>query len=171
VTLLSLNVPVPSAVAAVADDLAPVLTPFDRVRDDHTFVLKRLTTDSPDPHRLREQARTALADFPPVRARIDGLDVFECPPSGPAPVLYLAVDSPGLVTMHRTLVDTLGAVEGLEGADYTPHVTLARGGDLAPATVDRICERPVSAVEWTVDHLLVYDAGYDEVAARLSLPP
>ena len=169
-TTLSLNVPVPSAVAALADDLAPALTPFDRVRDDHTFVLKRLADGSPYPHRLREQARTALAGAGPARARVDGLGVFEWPPSGPGPVLYLAVESPGLVAMHETLVDALGAVEGLEGADYTPHVTLARGADLPPAALDRLCDRSVPAVEWTVDRLLVYDAGYDEVAARLSLP-
>ncbi len=168
-SLLSLNAPVPSAVAAAVDDLSPVLPPFDRVRDDYTFVVKRLGTDA-DPYRLREQVRTALQGTPPVQARLDGLDTFPDPPSGPGPVLYLAVESPGIVSIHETLVEPFGAIPDLGGDDYTPHVTVARGGDVSPDTLDRLRDRDVPPVTWTVDRLLVYDASYDTVAAELSLP-
>ncbi len=168
-TLLSLNAPVPGAVAAAADDLSPVLLPFDRVREDHTFVVKRLGTDG-DPYHLRERLRTALRGTPPVRARLDGLDAFRDPPSGPGPVLYLAVESPGIVSIHETLAETFGAIPDLGGEDYTPHVTVARGGDVSRETLDRLRERAVPSVTWTVDSLHVYDASYDTVAAELSLP-
>lgn len=167
-TTLSLNAPVPNGVVAVADDLSPALSRFDRVRSDHTLVVKRLGTDA-RPRPVRERLRTALAGVPPFEARLDGLGVFERPPAGPGPVLYFAVDSPGLVRVHEALLEAFPPVAGLEGEGYVPHVTVARGGD--PGVAADLRERSVPSVAWTVDRLHVYDADYEEVAADIRLPP
>jgi 2'-5' RNA ligase len=169
VSTLSCNVPVPPAVEAVTEDLLGHLTALERRREDHTLVCKRLGEG--DPRRARERLRTALGDAGPVRARIDGVGVFERPPAGPAPVVYLAVDSPGLVALHERLCGTVPPVEGIEGPDYVPHVTLARGGTLSPRERDRLRSLSPTAVEWTVDRLTVYDATYERVVTDLSLPP
>ncbi|MFC6728781.1 2'-5' RNA ligase family protein, partial [Natronoarchaeum mannanilyticum] len=111
---------------------------------------------------------TALAGAPAAEARISEVDVFENPPNGAAPVVYLGVESPGLDLAHRTLVDELGAIKGLEGPDYTMHVTLARGGD--PEAARRLAEREIEPIEWTVSELEFWDASRAEVVRSVSLP-
>lgn len=77
-----------------------------------------------------------------------------------------------LRTLHDRLVREFGAVEGLEEADYVPHVTLARGyegpGDPA-AAVARLRERDLDDVRWTVDELGIWTREYKEIAARVPL--
>ena len=116
-----------------------------------------------------------------------GIDAFEDPPLGDAPVVYLAVEaSPAgaaratgggddrdpLRALHDRLVGEFGAVTGLEDADYVPHVTLARGwdgpGDPADA-VSRLRECDFEGVGWTVDELGVWTREYKEIAARVPL--
>lgn len=80
--------------------------------------------------------------------------------------------------LHGRLVDEFGAVAGLEGDDYVPHVTLARGwegrGDPADA-VERLRERTAAEIDreggvrWTVDELGVWTREYKEIAARVPL--
>jgi len=65
-------------------------------------------------------------------------------------------------------VDQFGAVEDLEGDDYTPHVTLARDGTEAAAR--RLADREVEPVSWTVSKLQFWDATYDESVSTVSLP-
>ena len=164
--MYSLNVPVPGRVARLASDLFPYLAPFDRIRDRHTLVCKRF--EASDPDRLRERLRQTMGGAPAFEARITGVDFFERPPRGAAPVVYLAVESPGLEALHRRLVDEFGAIEGLEGDDYVPHVTLARGGDVADARA--VASRQIASVEWTVSQMDLYDANFRESVASLSLP-
>lgn len=168
--MFSLNVPVPGRVRRVAADLHPRLAGFERVRDDHTLVVKRLGDPGPgEVHAVEQRARRALAGTAPFRAAVDGVGVFEDPPAGPGPVVYLAVESPGLVAVHARLCEAFGAVEGVEGEDYVPHVTLARGGGVeaarALATVD------VERVAWTVEALSFWHGarGGGE-AGRVRLP-
>jgi len=162
----SLNVPVPGRVARLASDLFPYLAPFDRVRDRHTLVCKRF--EDADLDRLREQLRRALAGQPAFEARVTDIRFFEEPPRGAAPVVYLAVESPGLLDLHRALADEFGAIEGIEGDDYVPHVTLARGGSVADARA--VASQPLDPVEWTVSQLDVYDSSFRETAGSISLP-
>ncbi|WP_396611118.1 2'-5' RNA ligase family protein [Haloferax sp. S1W] len=162
----SLNVPVPGQVARVASDLFPYLAPFDRVRDRHTLVCKRF--EESDFDRLRAQLHESLRGAPAFEARVTGVDYFEQPPRGSAPVVYLAVESPGLVSLHEQLVDEFGAIDGLEGDNYVPHVTLARGGSLADARM--LAGHDIDPVEWTVSQLDLYDAEFRETAASLTLP-
>jgi len=189
----SVNVPVPWAVQRLAASLEPDLTEFASIRDRHTLVVKRLDgRDLDDLHRIRERLRPALRGVAPFEVRVTGVDAFENPPLGDAPVVYLAVEavpagvggsddgggadgvggSDPLRAVHDRLVREFGAVSGLEDAEYVPHVTLARGwegtGD-PDAAVARLRERDLDDVRWTVDELGVWTREYKEIAARVPL--
>ncbi|PSQ08820.1 phosphoesterase [Halobacteriales archaeon QS_5_68_33] len=168
--MYSLNVPVPSAVACLATDLARELPGArSRRRGEHTLVCKRLDTDGPDAAgRLDARVREALAGTPPFAARVTGVDQFETAVTGPSPVVHLAVESPGLRAVHERLCEAFDPIEDLEGEAYVPHVTVARGG--APERAAAVCDREIDPVEWTVDELQVYDAERDQRVSRLSLP-
>ena len=168
--MYSLNVPVPSTVERLAADLHPQLLALDRVRERHTLVCKRFEADEDDYHRLRERLRVALSPTPAFEARVTGIDAFETPTHGPGPVVYLAVESPGLHDLHRRLVEAFGAVDDdLEGAGYVPHVTLARGGADA-ATVDRLRALDIDSITWTVSELHLWSRTRRETLWRVSLP-
>ncbi|MFC4359744.1 2'-5' RNA ligase family protein [Halobium salinum] len=189
----SLNVPVPGELKRLAGELHPQLVAFDRVRDRHTLVCKRLTDgDGADGRggrggrigrsgqgagggragatsaRLRERLRRVLTETPAFEARVDRIDFFETPTRGSGPVVYLAVESPGLVSLHRRLCETFPPVDGIEGESYVPHVTLARGGSLADA--ERLESTAVDPVEWTVSELRLWSGDYREAVARFRLP-
>jgi 2'-5' RNA ligase len=164
--VFSLNAPVPGTVARLAAELRPELTPFERVRDRHTLLVKRFEERSLD--RVRKRLRGVLRPTPAFQARVTGVNFFADPPSGSAPVVYLVVDSPGLRDVHERLVEAFGGVEGLEGPDYVPHVTLARGGELADAR--RLRDREVQPVTWTVSRLQFWNARYREVVGSVGLP-
>ena len=168
--MYSLNVPLPSAVTALAGRLArewPTATP--RGRGDHTLVAKRLGEgDHAAYGRLESKARETLRGQAAFEARISGVEQFETAATGPSPVVYLAVESPGLVALHERLCERFDPVDGVEGAEYVPHVTVARGGDATAAR--RLTERAIDPVEWTVDSLAFYDAQRGQTASTLSLP-
>ena len=172
--MFSLNVPVPGQVARLASELHPELTRFERIRERHSLLAKRFDTalddDADSLPRLRERLRPLLRDHgaDSLELRIDGLDYFERPPRGPGPVVYLAIESPDLRALHRRLCESFGTVEGREGEEYVPHVTLARGGSLADAA-DLVARRDVDAVAWTARELRIRDSRYREDAARIPL--
>jgi 2'-5' RNA ligase len=117
---------------------------------------------------MESELRRALSGTAPMEARVSEIGVFENPPNGSAPVLYLNVESPGLKALHERMVDAFGAVPNLEGEEYVIHVTLARGGDRK--TAERLAGRQVGPYSWTVSELHVYDATYEQPAARIPLP-
>jgi 2'-5' RNA ligase len=165
----SLNVPVPGRVRRLASDLHPHLVAFSQSPSDHTLLAKRLDASTPsERHRVQRQVRDALRELPPFAVRITGIDYFENPTSGTSPVVYLAVDSPGLHEAHDRLVDELGSMSGLGGDDYVPHVTLARDGPLDAARAATGID--VDPVEWTVERLEFYDAHLEEPAGEIRLP-
>lgn len=173
--VFSLNVPVPGSVARLASELYPQLVAFDSQREQFTLVVKRfdestLDAGSPD-HRLsalRKQLPTVLAGTPAFEARVASIDYFADPTRGKGPVVYLAVESPGIRELHDQLVDAYGAIGGLEGDDYVPHITLARGGSVDDA--DRLANHSIEPISWTVSALLVWDSRYHEPVTRYSLP-
>ncbi|MFB6114390.1 MAG: 2'-5' RNA ligase family protein [Halodesulfurarchaeum sp.] len=168
--MYSLNVSLPAAVRERAFDLRPALTDFDRVRESRTqtLVLKRLpATDRREFLRTEHRARNALAGAPVVCARISGIGFFSDPPTGTGPVVYLSVDSHGIHDLHQRLVEEFGAVEPLEGDDYVPHVTLARGGNLRDA--ERITSRSIDPIHFSVEELAFYDVTDREHIGTISL--
>ncbi|MGQ5515311.1 2'-5' RNA ligase family protein [Halococcus saccharolyticus] len=166
--MYSLNVPVPGAIERLAAELHPRLVGFDRIRERHTLVCKRFEADDPAPDRLFERARRALAGAPAVEARATGIDWFEAPVRGPGPVAYVAIESPGLHDLHRRLVAAFDPIPALEGDDYVPHVTLARGGSAERARDLATVE--IEPIEWTVTELALHDARHGERVRTLSLP-
>ncbi len=173
--VFSLNVPVPGAIARLASDLYPQLVAFDSQREQFTLVVKRfddttLEAGSPD-HQLstlRKQLPTVLAGTPAFEARVAAIDYFAEPTRGTPPVVYLPVEAPGIRTLHEQLIDEYGAIDGLEGDDYVPHITLARGGSTADA--DRVAQQAIEPISWTVSELLLWDSRYREAVSRYSLP-
>jgi 2'-5' RNA ligase len=172
--VFSLNVPVPGQVARLASELHPELTRFERIRERHSLLAKRFDTalddDADSLPRLRERLRPLLRshDAGSLDLRVTGLDYFETPPRGPGPVVYLVVESADLDALHRRLCESFGTVEGMEGEEYDPHVTLARGGRIADAT-DLIERTSIEPVAWTTEELRIRDSRYREDAARIRL--
>lgn len=167
--MYSLNAGIPGAVASTAGDLARTLPEArPRERGAHTLVVKRLGEgDTEDYYTLEARGREALTGTAPFAARVDRVECFETVPAGTAPVVYLAVESPGLVALHRRLCEVFEPVAGIEGEDFTPHVTVARGGSLETA---REATGPIDPIEWTVDELFFFDAKRGEDVSRVSLP-
>lgn len=168
--MYSLNVPLPGGVPALATDLARELPGArPRTRGEHTLVAKRLGTgDRTAFQRQAARAREAVAGAPAFEARIAGVGYFDEPATGAAPVVYLAVESPGLAALHARLCATFDPVEGIEGESYTPHVTIARGGSVDAA--QRLAARDIDSIEWTVTELHFWDADRGQRAGTISLP-
>jgi 2'-5' RNA ligase len=162
----SLNVPVPDAVVERAHSLRPALTAFERIRETHTCVVKRLGDDEPDT--IERRLRTTLGTAPAFECRTEGVGSFDDPPNGSAPVVYLPVEAPAITDLHRRLEPAFPAVEGVEGAGYTPHVTLARGGPRHAA--DALEKRRLEPLTWTVTELELFDAERRLPERSISLP-
>jgi 2'-5' RNA ligase len=167
----SLNAPVPGEVERLASALFPKLTAFDRVRERHALLIKRLgdvEAAEIGPDQLADRLRPVLSGTPAFEARISEIDYFADPPRGSAPVVYLAVESPELLRLHRRLVEAFGAVDDLEGESFVLHVTLARGGSVDAAA--RLAETEIDPITWTVSELQLWNQQYREVVRRIPLP-
>jgi len=166
----SLNVPVPAAVARLASDLASNLPAARaRPRGEHTLVVKRLGEGAHTPYpRLEARVRDLLAGQQAFEARVAGVGLFRDPPAGSGPVVYLRIESPPLVALHRRLLPAFDPVEGMEGDAYVPHVTVARSGSLDRA--ERLADRPVDPITWDVTELVFWDGEHSQPVSRLSLP-
>ena len=165
--MYSLNVPPPSAVTRLASDLArDVPRARARPRGEHTLVCKRLGDG--DGARLASRVREALVGVAPFELRVSSIDLFETATTGTGPVVYLDVESRGLRKLHRRFCDVFDPVDGIEADDYTPHVTIARGGDLAGAR--RLARREIEPITWTADRLSVWDSHRNVSVREFSLP-
>jgi len=183
--VFSLNVPLPPAVGDLATDLHPKLSGFDRIRERQTLVCKRFGVDDvagdgrdrPRPPKseavetLCRDLRGLMSGTVPFEVSVTGVDAFEAPASGSGPVVYLVVESDELVRLHRRLCAGYEAIEGIEGDEYVPHVTLARGGDsdAADEIVDRIRRIEVEPIRWRVHALDLYDPEFREVTATIKV--
>lgn len=167
--MYSLNVPVPGEVAGLAWDLRSALVGFERQRDELTLVVKRLNASSAGEFAAVERAvREELAGTPPIELAIDGLDLFADPIAGPAPVLYLDIESPGVEALHRQLVNRFDPLGPIEGKEYVPHITLARGGDLE--TAEKVMAEFGPTHRWTANRLVFWDGRREVPAGEISLP-
>lgn len=174
--MYSLNVQLPGELHRLVSELRPRLAGFDRVRERHTLLAKRFPADQlgvapEDRHaglsRLRERLPAVLDGAPAFEVRVSRVDAFETPVRGPGPVVYLSVESPGIYRLHRRLVEEFGAVASLEGDEYTPHITLARGG--SPEALRAVSSATFDPVEWTVSRVHVWDARFRERVFDLEL--
>ncbi|XVH32821.1 2'-5' RNA ligase family protein [Haloferacaceae archaeon DSL9] len=173
--MFSLNIPLSGAVRRCVAELHPQLLAFDRLRERQTFVVKRFPESvfddagmAPSVASLRQLLRPVLRGAPAFAVRVDRIDYFAEPVRGPGPVVYLGAESPGLDRLHGRLVDAFGAIDGLEGDAYVPHITLARGGDRAAA--ERLSSRPIEPIEWSVSRLDIWDSTYRERTGSIDLP-
>jgi hypothetical protein len=166
----SLNVPVPGRVAALASDLARELPAARaRSRGEHSLCVKRLdgTGTNMGYNRLAARSREALADQGSFEVSVTGVDCFERPAVGSGPVVYLVVESPELRRLHGQLAAVFPPVEGVEGPEYTPHVTVARGGSRRGAA--RVADHSVEPITWTVSELVFWDAASHRSVSTVSL--
>lgn len=166
--MYSVNAPVPASVQRLALDFQGDLLGFDAIRERHTLVVKRLgSLDPTDYAATEERVRAILRNVPACEAAVTGIGYFERPASGAAPVVYLAVESPGILAIHDRLAEVFGTADGIEGEGYVPHVTLARGSDWESAR--RLAEREIEPVRWTIDSLVFWDGRYGEPISEISL--
>ncbi len=165
--MYSLTAVVPGRVSAIARELRPRLTAFETIRDQHTILIKRLG-DKQTFTRAQKRLRSVLAGTAPIDVTVTGIDYFADPPRGTAPVVYLSLESPDLDALHHRLVEAFGAVHTLEGPEYTMHITLARGGD--PATAQRLTDRSIDPVSWTISELQLWDADQKRPVSTIGLP-
>ncbi len=168
--MYSLNVPVPGEVAALASDIARELPAARaRSRGEHSLCVKRLDGTGTDVgySRLEARSREMLADQESFEVSVTGIGYFERPAVGSGPVVYLAVESPELRRLHERLAAVFPPVEGVEGPEYTPHVTVARGGSRRGA--ERVADRSVEPITWTVSELLFWDATCHQSVSTVSL--
>ncbi|MFW6153301.1 MAG: 2'-5' RNA ligase family protein [Halobacteriota archaeon] len=159
--MYSLNAPVPDEAIEVCERYRDRLGRFERVTTEHSLLVKRFHRRSPgDIERLAVELDDRLAHWSPIPARIDRFDVFVDPPAGRGPVVYLHVESRGLVSLHRDLVDAYGTVVPvIEGDRYVPHVTVARGGERTEiASITGVSFDPI---DWTIDELRLWDGRYE----------
>ena len=140
-----------------------------RSRGRHTLGVKRLGGEGPSDYpRLEARTREILAGTTPFDVRITGIEVFEQAPVGSSPVIHLAVESGALRALHTELCAEFEPVDEIEGDGYSPHVTIARGGDLSAA--QRMAEREIDTMEWTVDELVFWDSDRIKQVSGVSLP-
>ncbi|QCC50345.1 2'-5' RNA ligase family protein [Halapricum salinum] len=165
--MYSLNVPLPSSVTRLASRLARDLPRARaRPRGEHTLVVKRL--GSGDGARLATSVDEHLSDVAPFELRVREVDSFETAATGGSPVSYLRVESQELRRLHERLCSHFEPVDGIEGNDYVPHVTIARGGDLA--SVRRLADREIDSIRWTAEELVVWDSERNLDVRQFSLP-
>lgn len=161
--VFSLNVPVPGAVHRQAAAVRPVLG--RAARDDLTLVAKRLS--GPRRPVVEKRVRETVADTTPFPCRTTHVETFRSPTTGAGTVVYLAIDSPGLETLHRRLCAVVDPEPGVEGEDYVPHVTIGRTTDETVLTT--VTARDLDPVEWEVTSLVFYDAAAGTEHGRIDL--
>lgn len=168
--MYSVNAPVPPEVERVARGLEEPLRGFDRVVDEFTLVVKRLGRRRRED--LARAARTieeVLGGWGLLAARTGSLGIFADPPAGRGPVVYISVESPGLSALHAELLEAVGTVNpDVEGVNYVPHITIARGGNRTE--LDAVTDLEVRTVDWTIDSLSLFDAKHGQPTRRFSLP-
>jgi 2'-5' RNA ligase len=165
----SLNIEVPGQIAKLASELARELPEaYHRPRGEHTLGVKRLVDDQATYSRLEAKARELLLGQPAFEVRLSSIEYFPDAPTGSSPVVYFAVESPELVRLHQHLAETFEPLDHIEGEEYTPHVTIARGGSLDRAR--RLTERVIDPMTFTVDELVFWDSERGQSVSTVSLP-
>ncbi len=122
----SLNVSIPQNIVRAIGEVTSELGQGGEVNEELTLVIKRFEKRDLDGH-LESEIKILLENVEPFVVEIGNLKMFDVADRGTSPVLYLEVKSRGIKLLHETLVSSFGCVEGVEGENYIPHITIARG--------------------------------------------
>ncbi|MFB6188052.1 MAG: 2'-5' RNA ligase family protein, partial [Halobacteriaceae archaeon] len=163
----SLNIPVAGEVKQETNQFTPYLTDFE-VRDHFTFVIKRFQEDRDRIDQIQKRTRHALSGMSPFSVKITGIDCFRNPPKGDGTVVYFAVESSQLLDIHKQLCDEFGIVQPLEGDEYSPHITIARGNN--EKTIETLLSQSIKPITWQVNHLEFFDPVKQELLGQVGLP-
>ena len=117
----------PQNVVRLVGEVTPRLKGWEEVCEEPTLVIKRFERKDLDGH-MESEIKFLLENVEPFNVKIGNLKKFDVAVRGSSPVLYLEIKSPGMKALHETLVSAFGCVKGIEGENYIPHITLARGG-------------------------------------------
>ncbi len=122
----SLNVSIPQGIVRAIEEMAPVSRGWEEIVEEPTLVIKRFEKEDLDGH-IESEIKFLLENVEPFTVEIGNLEMFEVADRGTSPVLYIEVKSIGMKLIHETLVSVFGCVKGVEGENYIPHITIARG--------------------------------------------
>ena len=148
----SLNVSMPQNIVRAIKEVTLGVSGWEEICEDPTLVIKRFEKGDVDGH-VESEIRLLLEGVEPFDIEIGNLERFDVAERGSSPVLYLEVKSPGMKALHETLVDVFGSVKGVEGENYIPHITIARGGSGDYIEFDGLsCD-----TEWTVEMLELWN--------------
>ena len=123
----SLNVSMPQNIVRAIREVALGASGWEEICEDPTLVIKRFEKVDVSGH-VESEIKLLLESVEPFDIEIGNLERFDVAERGSSPVLYLEVKSPGMKALHEILVDVFGSVKGVEGENYIPHITIARGG-------------------------------------------
>ena len=106
----------------------------------------------PDEDDFVEEVVDACKTIAPFDIRLNNLDQFG------NRVLYVSVDSPGLIDLHKKLYENLGLQQERRG--FTPHLTLVKQRPRRPVDIAAIRKRAeiklIPALEYTLNSVTVY---------------
>jgi 2'-5' RNA ligase len=106
----------------------------------------------PDEDDFIKNVIDACKNVEPFEIRLQGLDQFG------DRVLYVKVDSPGLIDLHKKIYEKLGLQEEKRG--YTPHLTLVKQRPGRPVDIDAVKKRAetklIPAINYTLNSVTVY---------------
>ena len=160
----SLNVSIPQNIIRAIEEVTLGVRGWEEICEEPTLVIKRFEKKDLDGH-VKSEIRFLLESVEPFGIEIGNLERFDVAERGSSPVLYLEIKSPGVKALHENLIDIFGSVEGVEGENYIPHITIARGG-----SGDYIEFSGLSCdTGWTVEMLEFWDGGERKKRSKIIL--
>ncbi|HNZ83554.1 MAG TPA: 2'-5' RNA ligase family protein [Sedimentibacter sp.] len=106
----------------------------------------------PDEDDFVEKVVNVCKTIEPFDIRLEGLDQFA------TRVLYVSVDSPGLIDLYKKIYENLGLQQERRG--FTPHLTVVKQRQGRPVDIDSIRKRAeiklIPYPEYTLNSITVY---------------
>ncbi|HIJ12598.1 MAG TPA: 2'-5' RNA ligase family protein [Halobacteriales archaeon] len=148
----SLNVSIPQGIVRAIGEITPVLGRGEGIVEEPTLVIKRFEKEDLDGH-IESEIKFLLENVEPFIVEIGNLEMFEVADRGTSPVRYIEVKSIGIKVLHETLVSVFGCVKGVEGENYIPHITIARGSGAKNLDFSDFS----GPIQWTANTLEFWD--------------
>lgn len=106
----------------------------------------------PDDDSFIEKVVEVCKEIEPFNVKLNNLDQFG------NRVLYVSVNSPELVNLHKKIYEILDLQE--EKRDYTPHLTIVKQRPKRPVDLDSIRKRAeikiIPTLDYTLNSIIVY---------------